>query len=378
MEFRHQDTSRIRQPEIEATAQAALPYVQLLNNVAASKDYTYHESFINLPFDEKLISSILKVKKEKTTDQLRYIIDIGIGGSNLGTKAIYDALYGYFDIIEPNRFPKIIFSDTNDPEFLTHLQRFLITEIKDPAEILFSVISKSGTTTETIVNLEFLESHLHGTRNRLVIISDANSKLTQASPNKGISHLSIPEKVGGRFSVFSAVGLFPLSLAGIDVSSLLQGARTIHDVALSTDLGSNTPLTSAVILHLQSKRGKNINDNFIFHPELESLGKWYRQLMAESIGKEEDISGNVVNAGITPTVSIGSIDLHSMAQLYLGGPKDKFTTFVWAAHRNDKTTLPHSLPFPDLVGNIQGKTATDIMRAIYQGVTLAYRKRGLP
>jgi len=131
------------------------------------------------------------------------------------------------------------------------------------------------------------------------------------------------------------------------------------------------------MLELQHEHGFTINDNFFFHPELESVGKWYRQLMGESVGKEQSLTGEVVHAGITPTVSLGSTDLHSVGQLYLGGPKDKLTTFV-SSKQTASLSVPDERVFPNLVPMITGRSAADIMAAILQGVKIAYQKADLP
>lgn len=357
MEFFYKDTCLISEKDIKKTGEIIAPYLRHLRTVSQINTYDFPESSINLPFDNDLLEDVLKVKKEKVTGKLKYLIVVGIGGSNLGARAVYDALRGYFDILEPDRFPKIIFLDTNDPAFLRKTEEFLNLKVKKPEEVLINAISQSGETTETIVNLEFIVNILKRcfteAKNRLVITTEFQSKFWEIAKEKGILALRLPEKVGGRYSVFSSVGLFPLVSVGIDIKELLNGAKEMREQCLKEDFLKNPAILSAITLFLNFKRGKIINDNFLFHPELESLGKWYRQLIAESLGKEKDIDGNIVNTGITPTVSIGSIDLHSMAQLYLGGPKDKFTTFVWSG--NDK-----------------------IMKAIYEGVKRAYIKKGLP
>ncbi|MDO8429437.1 MAG: hypothetical protein Q7S88_02295 [Candidatus Daviesbacteria bacterium] len=370
MKFLYQD-SNLLENEIVETIETLKPYLDHLQKVAEDKKYIFDESSLNLAFDDQILSSIQELVGEKVTPKLKYIIDIGIGGSNLGTKAVYDALYGYADVLEPNRYPKILFADTNDPEFLGKLISRLFSQFKDPDEVLINAISKSGGTTETIVNLEVviqnLKSKFPNILERLVITTDEGSKLWVKAKELGVEVLPIPKLVGGRFSVFSSVGLFPLLSAGLDVEALRNGALASQGECLQGGIG-NPALVSAVILYLQSKNGKAINDNFFFHPELESLGKWYRQLQGESIGK--------VNTGITPTVSIGSTDLHSMAQLYLGGPKDKLTTFV-ASFKSAEVLIPQDLIFP-LVEGIAGKSTETVMRAIYEGTKEAYRKNNLP
>jgi glucose-6-phosphate isomerase len=188
--------------------------------------------------------------------------------------------------------------------------------------------------------------------------------------------LDIPAKVGGRYSVLSSVGLLPLASVGIDIAKLREGAQDMLGQCLD-ESGDNVAAHSASVLAAGAKQGYIINDNFLFHPELESLGKWYRQLMGESIGKEQSLSGETVHAGITPTVSLGSTDLHSVGQLYLGGPKDKLTTFI-SSKTSQEVRVPQDRIFPALVPMISQKSAADIMGAILEGVKIAYQKADLP
>lgn len=369
MIFSYKNTAQISNKNLVDTAKSLEPYVHHLNDVAKWNNYQFNESSINLPLDEPLVEFVVKLKNKKVTPKLKYVLDIGIGGSNLGTRAIYDAMYGYFDLIEPNRFPKILFADTNDSEFIYKLQAFL-SEIKDPEEIVINAVSKSGRTSETIANLEILMHKASHFKDRLVITTNFDSDLWHMSLDLGISALPIPEKVGGRYSVFSAVGLFPLYAGGINIFELLEGALEIRAKCLDTNVLKNPAVISAVALFQNYKNGKTINDNFIFHPELESLGKWYRQLMGESIGKD--------GIGITPTVSIGSTDLHSMMQLYLGGPKDKFFTFISAMGHEKALKIPQKPPLPLVVEELRGKSTEEIMNAIFDGVKLAYEKNNLP
>lgn len=378
MDFLYQNTSLVSPKEILKEAERLTPYIRNLQTVVRENNYNYDESFINLLFDKALLEDILKLKNKEISNQLKYVIDIGIGGSNLGTKAIYDALYGYFDLVEPRRFPKLIFVDTNDPAFLVRLQKFLKNEIKSSPEILVVVVSKSGTTTETIVNLEILMKSFPWARERLVVISVPDSPLIKKAREKNLADFPIPKKIVGRFSVFSAVALFPLSVIGLEIQGLHEGAQSMCQQCLKEDIFKNPAALSSMIIYLHFRKGKKINDNFFFHPELESLGKWYRQLIAESLGKEKNLKGEVVNLGITPTVSIGSTDLHSMGQLYLGGPRDKLTTFIWGKHLEDAPRVPLSVSFKGILEGIEGKESTEIIRAILEGVKLAYQKKELP
>lgn len=372
--------SQIFQKDIEKTAKKLKDYIKFLNKVVEDNEYSKFESSINLPFDDKLNDEVKRLVSAKCNENLKYIIDIGIGGSNLGTKAIYDSLFGYSDLLEPDRFPKIIFADTIDPEVLEKIGKLLQNKISSGNEVLVNAISKSGTTTETIANLEIILENLNieDKYSRVVLTTDQGSKLDAKAKEIGITTLHIPKTVGGRFSVFSSVGLFPLLAAGINIDFLLDGARNIIHRSLNDDTLSNPSLISAIILYLQFQNGKIICDNFFFHPEMESVGKWYRQLMGESLGKEKDLKGRTVNSGITPTVSLGSTDLHSMAQLYFGGPKDKITTFVYTSQINGSPTLPLDGDFQILVDGISGKSAFELMSSIYAGVKTTYINREIP
>ncbi len=368
------DSSLVTKEQIEALSAPLLPYIDKLQLVADGGHYDVNESSINLPFDERMLQEVKDLREKKVSKKLKYIIDIGIGGSNLGTKAIYDAKFGSFDLLQPKRFPKMIFADTNDPEYLVSLSQFLKTEIHDPDEVLICVISKSGSTTETVANFAIIQNVLSekfgDIRDRIVAITDFESNFWKKAQEKGISTLAIPKTTGGRYSVMSPVGLFPLLAGGIDVEAMRSGARKQRDLALTKDILQNPAALSAIILYHHYKNGISINDNFIFSPALESLGKWYRQLMGESVGKD--------GKGITPTVSIGSTDMHSVGQLNLGGPKDKVTTFISCGNPSEDPRVPANMLLPDLVANLGDKPVSAIMSAILSGVKKAYEGKSLP
>ncbi len=382
MKFLYQDSSRLTQEDIIKTASQLADYAKHLQQVVESGNYEAAESSINLPSDQDVLTQSQEMKKQKVTNKLKYIIDIGIGGSNLGTKAIYDAFFGYYDILEDQREynAKMIFVDTNEEEFLAKLCKF-IEKLNDKEEVLINAISKSGGTTETIANLEIvmaaMERKFPGSKDRLVITTDENSPLWVKAQEMRVAVLPLAKQVGGRFSVFSNVGIFPLTAIGINVEAIRDAATKIRDLCLNEDPAQNPAMQSAAILYLHYKNGKKINDNFFFTPQLESIGKWYRQLMGESVGKEHDLQGNPAHTGITPTVSLGSTDLHSVGQLYLGGPKDKITTFVSAAKPKYEARVPETLQFP-LVEHINGKRASQIMDAIKDGVKIAYKNQEQP
>lgn len=352
-------------------------YREHVHTVFEQGTYDAPESSINLPGDDALLIEVRGMVAKKVTANLKYNIVIGIGGSNLGTKAVYDALFNARDMAGLEQAPKLLFAETTDSETLTALCS-LINNLENSDEIILTLISKSGGTTETIANFEILmqplKAKFEDALSRVVAITDEGSKLWQSAQEKGMACIALPATVGGRYSVFSAVGLFPLASVGVDVAALRRGA---YDLLTHCIQDEDIALRSAAVLAKAYSAGYIINDNFFFHPELESLGKWYRQLMGESVGKEQSLTGMTVHMGITPTVSLGSTDLHSVGQLYLGGPKDKLTTFV-SAKPAVAVPVPGDRVLPDLVPMIDGKTAEDIMTAILEGVQIAYQKAELP
>lgn len=365
---------------LRSHAESLIDYIQQLQTVSESAAYQAPEASINLPSDEALLMDVQSVVEQKVTASLRYIFVVGIGGSNLGTKAVYDALYGYQDFVEHTR-PKIIFVDTNNAAQLQFYIDSIITTLHSPEEYLVFTISKSGGTTETLANTEILlaalTTHVGDPAARTIVITDEGSAFAAAAESAGIAYLAMPPVVGGRYSVLSAVGVAPLLALGLDVVALRAGAVAMRTECLQTDVTNNPAALGAAFLAHGLADGKTIHDTFVFSSQLESLGKWYRQLLGESIGKAQNNAGEVVHTGITPTVSVGSTDLHSVGQLYLGGPKDKTTSFVSVSHEVD-VDVPTERVFPIVVSMIDGKSTADIMQAILGGVKIAYNAQDLP
>ena len=249
MKLHYKNTILINENEITETSSTLVPYILHLQQVAQRGGYSEVEASMNLPGDEELLNEVRLIVAEKTTPKLKYIIDIGIGGSNLGTKAVYDALRGYFDVLEPNRSPKIIFADTNDPEVLYKLAHFIQTIDATKESFLINVISKSGGTTETIANFEIIrdafEKRFGSINDRLVVTTDEGSRLQTAAQEKNITVLTMPKMVGGRFSIMSAVGLFPLLAAGINIDKLREGAQHMRHTCLEQKIENNPAALSA-------------------------------------------------------------------------------------------------------------------------------------
>ncbi|MES2966302.1 MAG: hypothetical protein V4668_00780, partial [Patescibacteria group bacterium] len=220
MKFSLEHCKSINQNLLPIPGLLLAPYIETLKEVAEMGDYSVPESSINVPFDEDILMKVENLIAEKVTDELRYVFLVGIGGSNLGTKAVYEAL------------PREMFAsrtllciDTiNDARL--HEAQTIITEASTSAEILIVSISKSGGTTETIANTEIIiemATQKWGSEvlERVVVITDEGSVFADTAQTKGIAVLTLPPIIGGRFSMFTAVGLFPLAALGILPNAIL-------------------------------------------------------------------------------------------------------------------------------------------------------------
>ena len=372
MQLLYENTSGLETKNVLNTAESLVSYIQKLKQIKQG-EYNIPESCLNVVSDTKYLAKVIELIKKYKSQNLKYVFLLGIGGSNLGAKAIYDSFYGFKDTYLPKieRYPKLLFLDTVNPKFFDDLNSFLKTTKLNSEEYLINIITKSGSTTETIYNAEMLLKILPNSYNRIVITSDKDSVLTKKAQEKNIEHLEVPKMVGGRFSVFSAVGLFPLAICNIDIGKLLKGALDAKKQNLEDDITKNLAAISASSIYLNYKKNIFINDTYIYNPELESLGKWYRQLMAESLGKD--------NLKILPTVSVGSADLHSITQRYLGGEHNIFTTFLRASTPSVSENIKLTETKLNIIeDSIKNKAPNNIVEAIYEGVKKSYKNKNIP
>jgi glucose-6-phosphate isomerase len=383
--FQYKETSHVAANDVEALFKKLAPELEKVRDLTqTSIDAAYKTDYASLPVpaDEAIIDSVKKVVTEKKDLKPTMLILIGIGGSNLGTLAIHEALSGNF-YNEKN--PEISFysADTVDPDKLSDQLFLMEQELQKGKNVILNVVTKSGTTTETIANFELFLQLLKKYKpedfhNYVVVTTDEGSKLAHFAQEKNFSLLTLPPQVGGRYSVFTAVGLFPLGLLGADIEQLCLGARMGVLNGAHDDLDNNLAAQSAIIKYALYKKGIAINDLFVFSTRLTSVALWYRQLMGESIGKEYNRDKKQVEVGITPTVSVGSTDLHSVGQLYLGGPRDKYTTFLTVDQYASNVSVPNMPEFEQFVPHIQGKPFATVMDAILEGVKQAYKEGERP
>ncbi len=265
---------------------------------------------------------------------------LGIGGSSLGSKAILNAfLPNYFNQLnnaQRNHRPKCYVIDNIDPEKISELLTSL-----DLEKTFFCVISKSGNTVETLAQFFTFQKKLKSIvgerwKQHFAIITGANNGiLYKYASDLGLKTYQVPESLGGRFSVFSAVGLFPAAVFNIDVKALLLGAREMLTIAKTKNVWQNAPLLSAALNYLNYQRGKSMSVLVVYSEALNLIGEWYCQLWAESLGKD--------NIGQTPISVLGTTAQHSQFQLYLDGPNDKIFTFLGVNKFRADVELPKEI-----------------------------------
>ena len=374
MIFNYQNTAGIKQLDVVKAAKQLRQYFGVLERAAQDATYGTDEASLYTVRDSALRRQVKKLAQEITSPKTQEVMVVGIGGSCFGTKAVYEA-------VQPGGIP-LSFYDTVHSRHVYEGVEWMKYIFKNKGEIIVNLVSKSGTTNEPVANGRVIIGALKKIRkkdwNRFVVVTtEPGSKLDAWAKDNEIPSLPNPPTVGGRYSVFCAVGIFPLHLAGIDIDALHKGARETLTLCVESNPRTNMALQSAVALLNAAKKGMRIENLFVFNPDLEGVGKWYRQLLSESLGKEHTKSGKLARAGITPIVSIGSVDLHSTAQLYLGGPQDKFTTFVSLPSEHDMRVPNVDAAFKNLVPAITNPTLNELMAALYTGTKETYKKRGL-
>lgn len=290
------------------------------------------------------------------------IVSIGIGGSYLGNRVLRDALLGTHAnqlTREDRGGPMLFFAGYHlDPAEARQLVEVLRarTKHRKRMKVHLFAISKSGGTTETLATTLALMEALRAIPG---LELDATAMTGETSQLAGItgSVQTFPEGIGGRWCVLAPVGLYTAAATGVDVDALLSGARAVREALLGAggDLSQNPALLYAALHHLHAQQGRM---GAVFMPYAERLrcvSEWYVQLLAESLGKEQDRAGNTVHAGRTPIVAVGTTDMHAQTQLHQAGPHDKTVTTLdvadWGAPSVDR--VPGS-------GKLAGKTFAEL------------------
>jgi glucose-6-phosphate isomerase len=281
--------------------------------------------FYSLPYFERETRKIIYFTRSLRKRFDTFVV-LGIGGSALGTAAIMEALS---DRLSKKRGRVLVLDNVDPDEFAAAISHL------DLEKTVFNVISKSGVTPETLSQF-FVVSRLlkrkvgKGWKEQIIITTDPEGGLLRDIARDGeFLSFPVPPIVGGRFSVFSPVGLLPLAFGGVDVNALLEGARFADGINLGTKGEANPVVVLAAIYsHFMEEARKNTFVLFSYSGYLGKLGEWFCQLWAESLGKERRFGGKTERVGQTPVGVVGVTAQHSQLQLYLDGPDDKIYTFI--------------------------------------------------
>ncbi len=331
--------------------------------------------FTKLPYAN--IDQIISLANELRSEFADVVL-IGIGGSDLGSRAVHRALNSpYFNLNEQRRngSPRLFFTgDTTDPVALSE-----VIEEVDWNHACVILVSKSGNTVEQMSTFVLLRQRLldavgdNQTKRAIITITDGEKgTLHDVTIQEGYRTLAVPGDVGGRFSVLTSAGLLPLAVAGIDIQGLLKGAA---DMSIDDD----RPLAYATLQYLAyTKREQRIHVFMPYTYSLREVGFWFRQLWAESLGKAYAKDGQEVHSSPTPIASVGPTDQHSQVQLYREGLNDKTYTFVVVKEVRVDYTLPEAFSNFEGVAYLKGHSMNEILHAEQRSTDQSLKEVGRP
>ena len=296
------------------------------------------------------------------------ILVLGIGGSALGGLAVtHSLLKPYWNLLSKearNGYPRIFFLDNIDPDQMNGL-----LDILDLNKTLVNVITKSGDTAETMAQYMVIKDRLEKQlgddyRKNIIVTTDRKTGiLRQISEQEGYKAFVVPDDVGGRFSVFTAVGLLPFVLTGIDIDQITLGIRDMDTALKNTDIYKNIAAQNALIHYLMdSKLGKNVTVMMPYSDRLKYIADWFVQLWAESLGKSHKLDGSEIPTGTTPIKAVGATDQHAQMQLFNEGPNNKIINFIRVGEFGTVLNIPQIFQYTG-IGYLGGKTINDLLNA---------------
>ena len=307
--------------------------------------------------------------------KIDFMVVIGIGGSYLGARAVYEALsHSFAGLKGKGEFPQLLFAGQNIGEdYLVELLDVLETK-----NYGITVISKSGTTTEPALAFRILKEHLEKkvgkekSRERIIAITDANKgALRTLADQEGYKTYVIPDDVGGRYSVLTPVGLVPLAIGGIDIEKLVAGARKMETMtSRDVDFENNPSAIYAATRNALHQKGKKIEILVNFENRLHYFSEWWKQLYGESEGKE--------GKGIYPSSVDFTTDLHSMGQYIQEGARILMETVISVKETKHKLTVPKEASNLDKLNYLAGKRIDEVNKMAELGTQIAHVDGGVP
>jgi len=338
--------------------------------------------YLDLPEDGKT-KAACKELADKYDGYENFLLS-GIGGSSLGPLAIFNALghplHNLLSGAKRKNHPRFFTLDNVDP-----VQADALFNFCKPEKTVYNIISKSGATAETasasLIIFDLLKKRMgNDWKKNIVCTTDPTSgDLRKLCNDEKLQTLPLHSGVGGRFSVLTPVGLFPSYCLGFDVDAMLAGAAEMRERCLDSDVQKNPAAQMAALLYLfDSTQHKKMHVMMAYANGLYGMADWFRQLWAESLGKELDNEGRVVNVGPTPLKALGATDQHSQVQLYIEGPYDKVFLFLECKKFSKRMKLPELYDNVSSLNYLGGQTMNKLIAAEFAATREALAQRGRP
>lgn len=367
--------SFIQQHEVDYLAgPIQLAHEQLHNQTGAGSDFL---GWIDLPvnYDKEEFARIQQAAKQIQSDSDALIV-IGIGGSYLGARAAIEMLsHSFYNLLpkDKRKTPEVYFVGNNiSSTYVNHLLQLL--EGKD---ISVNVISKSGTTTEPAIAFRIFRELLEkkygkeAARKRIYATTDREKgALKKLANEEGYESFVIPDDVGGRYSVLTAVGLLPIAAAGVDIEAMMRGAADAREAFSNPNLAENLSYQYAAVRNALYRKGKTTEILVNYEPSLHFVSEWWKQLFGESEGKDYK--------GIYPASVDFSTDLHSMGQFIQEGNRTLFETVIQVAEVSEQITIGTDADNLDGLNFLSGKTMDFVNKKAFEGTMLAHTDGGVP
>ena len=357
--------------EAALTPRLRLAHEKLLSGTGAGGDFT---GWVHLPeqYDREEFRRIQAAAKKIQSDSQALVV-IGIGGSYLGARGVIECLCSPNYNLKKKNTPNIYFVGNG----LDNDQLAEVEELLEGQDFSVNVISKSGTTTEPAVAFRFFRRLLEkkygaeAAAGRIYATTDRQKGALKAlAAAEGYESFVVPDDIGGRYSVLTAVGLLPIAVVGIDIEQLMAGAKSMMDTCAAADMEKNPAWQYAGARYELQHRGLEIEVLACFDPFFRFMAEWWKQLYGESEGKE--------GKGLFPASVEYTADLHSMGQYLQEGRRNMFETVVRFAPRADELTVPYDEENGDGLNFLAGKTMSDLKQQAMDGTLLAHVEGGVP
>ena len=344
----------------------------LLSRTGAGSDFL---GWLDLPvnYDKEEFARIQKAAKKIQGDS-DVLVVIGIGGSYLGARAAIEFCKGQmYNGVREAGIPEVYFVGNNiSSAYLND-----VVKIIGERDFSVNIISKSGTTTEPAIAFRIFKKLLEekygkeGAKGRIYATTDkARGALKALSDAEGYETFVVPDDVGGRFSVLTAVGLLPIAAAGVDIEAMMKGAQDAREVCKGGDMSTNPSFQYAALRNILYRKGKGTEILVNYEPALTMMGEWFKQLYAESEGKD--------HKGIFPTAANFSTDLHSIGQFIQDGTRNLFETVLWVNNSRSEAVIEEAAEDIDGLNYLAGKTVQFVNSKAYQGTLMAHMDGGTP